>query len=187
GYLFEAKESVPKVVVYTHPDDKNKDIHVIKDYLKNNISVCVVDIRGTGETLPLSSKNDITNTVGPGWEDYFRAYLIGKSFVGMRVYDYFSVIKYLKNKYGDNVGIAIDAEGILCIPALHTAFLLLPQKIELHLKGLISWGDIIENPRIQGQITNAVHGVLKWYDIPQLVSELDSEKIQIIKEPPPTF
>lgn len=187
GYLLESKQSVSKVVIYTRPEGKNKDINLIKDYLRNNIYVCAVDIRGTGETSPIPSKNDITSKVGAGWEDYFRAYLIGKSYVGMRVQDYFSVIKYLRKKYGDRVDILIDAEGTLCVPALHTAFLLLPQKIELRLKGLISWSDIIENPRIQGQITNSVHGVLKWYDIPQLISELDSAKIKIIEEKPPTF
>jgi len=187
GYLLEAKQSVSKVVIYTRPEGKSKDIDLIEDYLKHNIYVCAVDIRGTGETSPIPSKNDITNTVGAGWEDYFRAYLIGKSYVGMRVQDYFSVIKYLRKKYGDKVNILIDAEGVLCVSALHTAFLLLPQKVELHLKGLISWSNIIENPRIQGQITNAVHGVLKWYDIPQLISELDSEKIRIIQEEPQTF
>lgn len=187
GYLFEAKQPTLKIVIYTHPEGKNKDIDLIRSYLKNNIHVCAIDIRGTGETAPVASKNDITNTVGSGWEDYFRAYLIGKSYVGMRVFDYFSIIKYLKKKFGDKIDISIHTEGILCVPALHTTFLMLPERIKLHLKGLISWSDIIENPRIQGQITNAVHGVLKWYDIPQLVSELDNENIKIINEESSTF
>ncbi len=187
GYLFEAKQTSWRIVIYSHPDGKNKDIDLIRNYLKNNINVCAVDIRGTGETAPVASKNDITRTVGSGWEDYFRAYLIGKSYVGMRVFDYFSIIKYLKKKFGDKIDISIHTEGILSVPALHTAFLILPEKIGLNLKGLVSWSDIIENPRIQGQITNAVHGVLKWYDIPQLVSELDKEKVTITKVEPSTF
>lgn len=187
GYLFEAKQNVSKVVIYTHPEGKSNNMELIKDYLKNNIHVCAIDLRGIGETAPVPSKNDITRTVGAGWEDYFRAYLVGKSYVGMRVHDYFSIIKYLKKKFGDRIDILIHTEGILCVPALHTAFLMLPEKIELNLKGLVSWSNIIENPRIQGQITNAVHGVLKWYDTPQLVSELDKEKVTITKEEPSTF
>ncbi len=187
GYLFETNNPISKVVIYTHPNGKDLNPDIIKKYLSNRIYVCAVDLRGTGETSPESGKNDIMRTVGSGWEDYFRAYLVGKSFVGMRVYDYLSVIKYLRGKYGDEINISINTEGVLCIPAVHTAFLLLPQKIELNLKGLVSWGDVIENPRIHGQIMNTVHGVLKWYDIPQLISEIDRERVIIEQENPPIF
>ncbi len=187
GYIFEPKQTIQKIVIYTSPEGKMSNLDLIRDYLKEGACVCAIDLRGVGETAPFSGKNDIQKTVGGGWEDYFRAYLIGKSYVGMRVQDYFSVIKYLRKKYENINKVQLSAEGILCVPAIHTAFLLLPEKIELQLKGVISWSEIVENPRIQGQITNAVHGVLKWYDIPQLLSELDKDSVLIKKEEPQTF
>lgn len=187
GFLFESEQPVTNVIIYTHPEGKEHDTNRIQDYLNKGIYVCAVDLRGTGETAPISSKNDICRTVGEGWEDFFRAYLIGKSYVGMRVSDYFATIKYLKKKYGNEVQIGIDATGILCIPAVHAAFLLLPQNIELNLTGFITWSEMVRNPRIQGQITNIVHGVLQEYDIPQLLSELPEGKVTVQKTVPPTF
>ncbi len=187
GFLFESEQSVISVIIYTHPEGKGHDPNRIQDYLKKGVYVCAVDLRGTGETVPIHSKNDMSKIVGQGWEDSFGAYLIGKSYVGMRVSDYFAIIKYLKKKYENEVQIGIDATGILCVPAIHSAFLLLPQSIELNLTGLISWSETIENPRIQGQITNVVHGVLQEYDIPQLLSEFPDGKVTVQKTVPPTF
>ncbi|HOK08371.1 MAG TPA: prolyl oligopeptidase family serine peptidase [Candidatus Hydrogenedens sp.] len=187
GILFESTKSPERVIIYTNPEGKQSEPDRINDWLKQKINVFAVDLRGSGETLPTPSNNDITRTVGLGWEDVFRAYLIGKSYVGMRVVDYFSIIKYVKTKYKDNVKINIDASGVLCVPAIHAVFLLLPNEISMTLRGLTSWKQIIDNPRIQGQITNAVHDALKWYDIPQLISTIDSTRINILASEVPTF
>jgi len=176
--IFEPIEMLKSVVLITPSAGKARiDMMKIQNYLAEGKCVVAVDLRGIGETECMGSKNDITKTVGAGWEDYFRAYLIGKSFVGMWVEDYFSLLKFLDKEFGSECKILLEADEKLSIPAIHFAYLIDSPRITLKLDKVYFWEDLINNPRAKGQIMSAVNGVLIWYDIPYLLSELDKDKV----------
>ena len=83
--------------------------------------VLVVDLRGLGETAPVPKYKEWTKYVGVDWQDYFRAYLVGQSYVGMRTEDIFAAARYLKTIAPGEV--SLFARGRTTVPALHAAAL----------------------------------------------------------------
>ncbi len=176
--IFEPEKQMSRLVLISSSSGKESiDIEKIQNYLSDGNIVVTVDMRGVGETECKGSKNDITNTSGNGWEDYFRAYLIGESFVAMWTRDYFSLVKFLEKQFGGEIEIVVEADEKLSIPALHFAYLVNSPRISLRLEKVYYWEDFIYNPRIRGQIMSAVNGVLIWYDIPHLISDLEKDKV----------
>ncbi len=116
-----------------------------------------VDVRGTGETQQ-------TN------KDYFTAYLLGRSYVGMRAEDVLVCARLLQQEQRRPVDLV--AIGHVGVPALHAA-------LEPDMFGTItlvrtlnSWSDIIESGLWRNQLINTVHGALKVYDLPDLAAAL---------------
>ncbi|MCX8063938.1 MAG: hypothetical protein N3G21_02050 [Candidatus Hydrogenedentes bacterium] len=186
--VFEPEEKSKSVVLFTSPKGKAEiGIEKVQDYLLRGKCVVVADLRGIGETACEGSKNDITSTSGVGWEDYFRAYLLGESFVGMWVEDYSSIWRFLEKEYGGDFDLFIVANGMLCIPALHFAYLLNSQRVKLKLENMYFWEDLVNKPKVKGQIMSAVNGGLLWYDMFHLISELGGENVEYSRGELPVF
>jgi len=134
-----------------------------------------VDVRGTGETDP-ATKHDLGQGVGGDWEDYFRAYVMGRSYVGMRAEDILVCARYLK---AQGSAVQLAAFGNVGVPALHAAALEPALFASVKLSGtLASWSNVIHTKPTHNQLINAVHGALKVYDLPDLASTL-GDKLQI--------
>ena len=69
--------------------------------------------------------------------------------------------------------ISLVATDELCVPALHAAVLApeLIKEVKL-IRPLISWTEVIRGKVTSNQVVNAVHGVLREYDLPDLVTLL---------------
>ena len=102
-----------------------------------------------------------------GWDnqEVFIAYLMGDSFVRMRVEDALMWAAYFGSKSYQVTGV-----GEAAIPALHAAALYRERVSSLTLSGMIrSWEEVVQQPEHHNQLVNAVHGVLRHYDLPDLI------------------
>lgn len=135
--------------------------------LQEGNAVLGLDLRGLGETANHKKGRGWDSTVGPDWSDYFLAYLLGRSYVGMRTGDILSVAHWLQSR--EDKPIQLIATGEATVAARHAAALE-PDLFEtLHLeKGIDSWAAVVHTPRAKQQLINTVHNALSWYDLPDL-------------------
>ncbi len=77
--------------------DAARDGGPIPELVKQGYTVLAVDVRGTGETTPVPYV-DLGKGVGEHWVDYFRAYVLGRSYVGMRAEDILVCARHLKTQ-----------------------------------------------------------------------------------------
>jgi hypothetical protein len=141
--------------------------------------VLAVDVRGTGETQQ-SKQGQLSEAAGSDWKDVFTAYLLGRSYVGMRAEDVLVCARFLKQEKAGPV--ELIAAGNVTIPALHAAALEPELFGSVKLTGMLSsWSNVIESGRSYNQQVNAVQGALATYDLPDLAATLG--KKLIVKEP----
>jgi dienelactone hydrolase len=156
-------------------------------YLSQGDAALLVDVRGVGETETVDSPKGWGMYVGEAWRDYFRAYLLGKSFVGMRAYDLSAAGRYLADRFPDKP-VRLVARYDCTVPAQHAAALHpgLFESVFLQ-EGIPSWTAVVEEPRARRQLVNTVHGALELYDLPDLVSLAGPTEIQTESMTVPSF
>jgi hypothetical protein len=174
--------SARRSVLYIHEAGKQTDAAPggpIDNLVKAGRRVLAVDLRGRGETQPGKGGN-LSGATGGDWKEVFTAYLLGRSYVGMRAEDVLMCARLLEQESGKPV--EMIAVGNVGVPALHAAALEpgLFSSVKL-VRTLTSWSNVIEHGRSVNQQVNAVHGALTSYDLPDLAGIL-GEKL-IIKEP----
>jgi len=176
------KDAGQPAVLYIHEQGKAADAAPggpIEAMVKAGKRVLAVDVRGTGETQQ-SKQNKFTDAIGLDWKDVFTAYLLGRSYVGMRAEDVLVCARFLRQQQAGPVDLI--AAGNVTIPALHAAALEPDLFDSVRLTGLLSsWSNVIELGRSYNQQINTVHGALKAYDIPDLAATLGDNLI--VKEP----
>ncbi|MFH1965583.1 MAG: hypothetical protein ABIJ42_08600, partial [Acidobacteriota bacterium] len=148
-------------------------------------TVLAIDVRGIGETAttPWRYLNSLEWT-GPAVAEFFISYMLGESFLGMRAEDILVAARYLSElSEGSNPQpVHVVATGELGLPALHATALEkeLFSSLELH-RSLISWSEAVNTPITKNVLINVVHGALKTYDLPDLVSLFGAEKVTIVE------
>jgi len=179
--MFEAG-SARRTALYLHETGKQADAEPggpIDDLIKSGRRVLAVDLRGTGETQP-GKRGNLSGATGPDWKEVFTAYLLGRSYVGMRAEDVLVCARYLKQQHGDPV--ELIATGNVGVPALHAAALEPDLFASVKLtRSLNSWSNVIELGRSVNQQVNAVHGALITYDLPDLAGTLGDKLV--VEEP----
>jgi len=172
--MFSPKQTQSKgVVLYIHKKGKNVDAGPngpIEKLVKAGRIVLTVDLRGVGET-DQTSKSKLSDATGYNWKNVYTAYLLGRTYVGMRAEDILTCARFLKEQ--KNGPVDLIAVGHVCVPALHAAALEqdLFGSVKL-IRGLACWSDVIESGRSVNQFVNTVHGALKVYDLPNLAETL---------------
>jgi len=155
-------KSPERSVLYLHENGKAADASPdgpIEELVKAGRLVLAVDLRGTGET---QTKQD---------RDILTAYLLGRSYVGMRAEDILLCARFLQKKQEKPADLI--AVGHVGVPALHAAALEpeLFAKIRL-VRALTCWSNIIELGVSDNQLVNVLHGALTLYDLPDLAATL---------------
>lgn len=174
GILLPAIVFLPKetlsagAVLYIHEKGKDADAGPggpAEKLVDAGRVVMAVDVRGTGETQ--SGDGWGGDLFGPDVKDVLTAYLLGRSYVGMRAEDILVCARLLAEQYKGSVDLV--AVGHVCVPALHAAALepSLFRSVRL-ARGLTSWSNMIESGLSRDQLVNAVHGALIAYDLPDL-------------------
>jgi len=174
-----SKKPTKGAVLYLHEEGKAKDAAPegpIEKLVKAGRLVMAVDLRGVGETHGVGQPY-FQPYFGSDGQDFYIAYVLGRSYVGMRAEDLLVCTRLLRQKQPGPV--SLIAVGHVGIPALHAAVLEpdLFDSVKL-VRSLISWSNVIEMGRSYKQLADTVHGALTVYDLPNLAETL-GDKLNI--------
>jgi len=169
-------------VLYIHESGLAADAGAggpVERLVKAGRVVLAVEPRGTGQTQQ-TRQGKWGSGIGRDWADVYKAYLLGRSYVGMRAEDVLLAARYAAGETpGKPGGVELIAVGNVGVPALHAAAV----EAELFAKvtlsrSLVSFSAVAKAGRTHNQLVNAVHAALETYDLPDLVRTL-GEKITI--------
>ena len=133
--------------------------------------ILAIDVRGTGETRQ-TNQEGMTAAVGRDYWDFYTAYSLGRTFVGMQAEDLLVAVRESQRRTG-NKQIDIIAVGSAGLPALHAAFCEPAEFRHVTIDGtLASWDAVVRADSTFGQLMSVVHGALTTYDVPYLVVSL---------------
>ena len=180
GLLFipDKKADAPPLL-YVHESGKTADGKVIDKLVAGGRVVLAVDLRGIGETLQTRQRK-FSSHFGSDWKDCYSAYMLGRSYVGMRAEDVLLCARWLA-KRRKKTSVDMVAVGHVGVPALHAAAIEQGQFASVKLTGVLtSWSDVLRKRIVRRQLTNTVHGALEVYDLPDLAGVL-GKKLTIVK------
>ncbi len=162
------------VVLYLHDGGKAADAGAagpIEQRVQAGETVLAVDLRGMGQTRA----SDTDAYYSHSWQDVYTAYLLGRSYVGMRTEDLLVCARYAVEHVANrrDRSVSLVAVGNVGIPALHAAALepQLFRSVAIS-RMLVSWSDVIHSRLSNNLMASMVHGVLTHYDLPNLVTLL---------------
>ena len=169
--------------LYLHDDGKRGESHAdgaIERLVEQGYAVVSADLRGQGETS--SGKRDTTLT---DWKNFYLAYLLGDSIVGLRVEDALAaadfVAYYQKDRDKPRVVHLVGNGPSSSIVALHAAALHPELFSTVTLNHLpTSWTTLVKNPSPVGQLESTIHGVLRVYDLPDLFDLAGNSKVHVV-------
>ena len=140
----------------------------IESLVKSGHEVLAVDLRGMGETESTAWRYD-PKYIGNNSAEYFIAYMLGRSLVGMRAEDVLVGAGYLSAKSGEAKGVNLVAVGRAGVPALHAAAVepQLFRRVTVR-DSIDSWRLVVEADVTVDQLENTVHGALGRYDLEDL-------------------
>ena len=175
---------IKKIILWLN--DKGKDqiadsILLIKSYLDSGFALVIADLRGIGETEDRADMND-PKYLNRDYRNVMLALHIGLPLVGQRTKDILTLIHYIAhdNKL-EGKPIEINASGKAALPALHAA-LFNDQIKHLNLYNCInSYKDILDRPLEKDLYSYVIPGVLKYYDIPDLLKLAVNTTVNFIK------
>jgi dienelactone hydrolase len=171
------KATFDHVIVYVHERGKEADAAPggrIERLVLGGPRVLAVELRGTGQSQQTAHRN-FGPRIGWDWRDICDAYLLGRSYVGMRAEDVLVSARHAAKHLGGSPAAGVDliAVGHVGVPALHAAALepSLFRTVKLS-QALVSWASVIQCHLTFNQYVNAVHGALLEYDLPDLAKVL---------------
>jgi cephalosporin-C deacetylase-like acetyl esterase len=173
------KPSTDRIVLYVHQQGKAADAGAdgpIERLVHAGDSVLAVDLRGTGQTQQTAS----AYFWSPDHGDVHFAYILGRSYVGMRAEDILVCARYAAERLaGRRDGtVRLVAVGHVGVPALHAAALepncFRSVKI---IRTLVSWSNVIHCRLHKDLVANIVHGALTHYDLPNLAATLGDKLV----------
>jgi dienelactone hydrolase len=192
GFKLPALAFVPdepkgKAILYLHGESMKTDARpggFIEGLVKKGQIVLAAELRGIGETETGHDKPDYgRGRFGIDLQEVFLAYLIGRSYVGMRVEDVEEWVRFLEiyrtaGEQSNNIHLV--ASGEAAIPALHAAALDPDRFISIELKHMIrSWSEVVSSTESLNQAVNTVHGALRFYDLPDLIELAGPAKVTL--------
>jgi len=147
--------------------------------------VLSAELRGIGETETGHDTVEFgRGRFGRDNLEIFLAYLIGKSYVGMRTEDVQSWTRFLRDWAPEGrkpTEIHLVAVGEAAIPALHAAALEDDVYRTVTLRRmLLSWEQIVRASETFDQWVNVVHGTLQHYDLPDLIDLAGSGRVNVV-------
>lgn len=198
---FMPHQSEGRVVLYLHGSGAKHDAipnGPIESLVKKGRVVLSAELSGIGETESVARRGRTNyggGRFGPDLPEVMTAFLLGRSFVGMRTEDVIAWLHFLQN--GGLTGeaptdVELIAVGEAAVPALHAAALQTEGFRTVTLRRMpVSWEEVVRAPETFDQAVNVVHGALRHYDLPDLAAMLDSKRLTIAEpadvSKPPTM
>ena len=167
-----------EAVLYLHGRGKQADAAPggpIEALVRKGHVVLAADLRGCGETRRLKSRHGFAKLVGVDWPDVTVAYMLGKSYVGMRAEDVLVLARHLGEPPAGGKGrpVGLIAIGQAGPPALHAAALEPRRFASVAVrKSLVSWSNVTAHTLTKDQLPTVVHGALTAYDLPDLAAAI---------------
>ena len=175
------------LVLYLHGQGKQVDAGPggpIEKQVLEGREVLAVDLRGVGETEPAKGKWGYGPLFGPDWEEFYMAYMLGRSYLGMRAEEILVIARKLASASGSGTARGVHLVGIgeAGPAALHAAALepALFDSLELR-RSLVSWSNVIQTEVPVNQLVNTVHASLQKYDLPDLLKTLSGMKVRVVE------
>jgi dienelactone hydrolase len=175
-----------RTVLYLHGEGMKADAAPggpIEALAKEGCLVLAAELRGIGETQTgFRRKAFGAGRFGPDNLEILTAYLVGKSYVGMRTSDVEQWAEVLAaGEIGGKPGsIELIGLGEAAIPALHASALNPEVFSSVTLRGMIpSWEILVSAPETHDQMVHLVHGVLRHYDLPDLIGLAGEEMVKL--------
>jgi cephalosporin-C deacetylase-like acetyl esterase len=184
--LFQPDKPSGESYLYVHGEGKHVDAGAdgpIAKLAQAGHIVLAVDLRGIGETESTKGGKSWEPYFGNDWKDYFFAYLLGKSYVGMRTEDILVSARFLAASRSGQPNARVHLVGIgEAGPAALHAAALEPQTFDsVRLeRSIVSWQNVVRTPVTGNQLVNAVHGALRIYDLPDLLATLPPDTVTIV-------
>ena len=185
GALYMPDEVSGEAVLYC--DGRGKDtascLAAIEQLAASGHPVLAVDLRGFGETAPATKITDTTELIGADSKEVFLAYLLGKSYIGMRASDVLIAARYLRARFHDEgKGVRLIAYGDAGPAALHAAALEPQLFAAVRLeRSLTSWSEVVGTPTAKHMLPQVGHAALQHYDLPDLTGTLPKEKVSLVE------
>ncbi|MEP7269999.1 MAG: acetylxylan esterase [Acidobacteriota bacterium] len=184
-FLPETGEARKPAMIYVHGRGKATDAAAggeIEQFVKAGFVVLAIDARGFGETRDRNDENGDDFSVYFGqYESAMTALLAGKTLLGMRMVDVWRGVDLLAARADvDPTRIHGFGKGGGTAPLLHAAAM--DERVsKVALEGmLVSYRTVI-NQRIHRQVfEHVVAGVLRSYDLPDLISALAPRPVWIV-------
>ena len=163
-----------RAALYIHGRGKHIDAAPggpIAALVAEGVDVLAVDLRGFGETAMDGWRTSPVEVAGPNGAEFHVAYMLGRSLVGLRAEDVLAAARAY-SRLPEAVAhapelIAVEEAGI---PALHAAAVDPKAFSSVRLiRTLDSWQRVFEPVVPERQLESVVHGVLKAYDLPDLL------------------
>lgn len=156
----------------------------IESLVKQGQIVLAAELRGIGETETGHGRN-VWGRIhfGQDIQEVLIAYLLGRSYVGMRTADVAHWTSFLKTYQPTGqkpTEMHLVAIGEAAIPALHAAALDPDTFQTVTLNGMLrSWEELVSATESLNQAVNIQHGALKHYDLPALVELAGAGKVRL--------
>jgi pimeloyl-ACP methyl ester carboxylesterase len=183
---FVPEKPNPPTVLYVHDGINSSKLTggTVGELIVDGHCVWAVDLSGFGQSRPQQRYIGWGPQFGECWQQYFLAYMLDKSLVGMRTEDILACARYLNDagEDGTTTPVRMDAHGACSVPALHAAALHPELFREVRLvRGLRSWENVVNLKARERQLEGTVHGALRVYDLPDL-AEMAGGRTAIIWE-----
>lgn len=160
------------IVLYLNETGKSAVLsneNLIDNYINQGDILVIPDLRGFGETADPSNLND-----SKYWNWEYRTTMasmhIGKPIMGQRVIDVITVLDFINQTPNLNTRtIKLTANGLYGPTAIHATYLdnrIGQTEVSRSIK---SFHDYLENPLQKDIYTNVLYGVLKYYDLNDLI------------------
>ncbi len=183
---FVPKSAATSACLYLHEDGKQAVAEpggeAERLVLQGKV-VLAVDLRGIGETRP-GGKHSYGSYLPPEWRDATIAYLLGRSLLAMRAEDVVQCAQLAARYNNEATGRPVElvSVGRVGPAALHAAVLEPGLFAAMTFqKCVVSWSNVVDTPLSKNQYANLIHGVLKTYDLPDLLAVLPPEKVRFLE------
>jgi len=181
--VFEPDAASAGACLYLHGEGKHVDAAAggpIERLVLAGNTVLAVDLSGCGETRVTAWRyRGAASWLGTAAAEFFIAYMLDKSFVGMRAEDVLVCGRFLAERCGAE-RVDVVAVGEAGPAALH-AVALEPQIFAtLTLRrSLESWSGACRTRETKNVLMQTVHAALTVYDLPELVSVVGPRRIKV--------
>jgi pimeloyl-ACP methyl ester carboxylesterase len=171
------------VVLYLNAAGKENilaDEATVGAFMNRGDILVLADLRGFGETADPAEFNDLKY-----WSKEYRNAMLslhmGTSVMGQRVLDVFSLVDFMTTTPGlQGHDIKLMANGLYGPAAIHAAYLDSRIKSTEVARSYKSFEQLVQNPLQNDAYTNVLYGVLKYYDLPDLLTKAGGSRIRFV-------